>query len=185
MFGTIKRYLLIGIVMLLMVGCAASRKETKANQPASKSPKVNESFDPLSLNDDDITFNKPSEKQEAAQPVLLPGKPDTPVLVNRQIDGFRVQILSTKNIENATTAKQIAKEQFSDLGVQLYLDFDSPYYKVRLGDFKTREEAERALSVVRSQGYLKAWIVPAKVWTNPDLSAPADSTSMNPPNFEN
>jgi len=61
------------------------------------------------------------------------------------------------------------------------LEFDSPYYKVRLGDFHIREEAEEIREIVRSRGYPKAWIVKSKIWSNPEFPALEDSTEVDSP----
>jgi hypothetical protein len=118
-------------------------------------------------------------------PVYLPVEDSvnfkTALEENKQIDGFRIQLLSTKDLENATRAKAIAMEQFIDVRVKFYLEFDSPYYKVRLGDFHDREEAEEIREVVRSRGYPKAWIVKSKIWSNPEFPALDDSTEVDTP----
>jgi len=93
-------------------------------------------------------------------------------------------LLSTKDLENATRAKAIAMEQFTDVKVKFYLEFDSPNYKVRLGDFRTREEAEEIREIVRSMGYPKAWIVKSKIWSNPEFPSIEDSTVVNSPEFD-
>ena len=36
-------------------------------------------------------------------------------------------------------------------------------YKVRVGDFVTRADADRALATIRAANYADAWIVPSKV----------------------
>ena len=83
-----------------------------------------------------------------------------------------------------TRAKTIAAEQFSDIQVKFYLDFDSPYYKVRVGDFRSREEADNVREMVRSKGYPKAWIVKTKVWSNPIFTIETDSVQTEMPDIE-
>jgi len=102
-------------------------------------------------------------RETCSQPLL----PDS-VTVNVLTDGFRIQIFSTKDLEKAVAIKQIAIEQLESLNVKAYLDFDSPYYKIRIGDFLNQENAENSIGFIRSLGYPSAWIVPAKVWTNPE-----------------
>jgi hypothetical protein len=60
-----------------------------------------------------------------------------------KIDGYRVQIFydSGNNSKNRAFAK---KAQFLSQypGVGAYLSFQSPNYKIRVGDFRTRMDAE-------------------------------------------
>jgi len=54
--------------------------------------------------------------------------------------GFRLMIISTNNREEAIAAKTTVYANFPE--VQPYLWHQSPYYKVKAGNFKDRKEAE-------------------------------------------
>jgi hypothetical protein len=129
---------------------------------------LDESFDPLILDDEDITFS-----EEIIYPVEAEVKsPLTEIKtgiekVNVEIDGFRVQIFATKDIEAATIAKKEAEFAFTDDSVNVYIEFDSPYYKIRAGDYKNRKSAENFRETARQKGYSASWIVKTKVWSNP------------------
>ncbi|MCH5319045.1 MAG: SPOR domain-containing protein [Paramuribaculum sp.] len=61
--------------------------------------------------------------------------------------GFRIQIFSDNN---AKTAKNEARIKSRNVGshfpqYRTYVSYNSPYWRVKVGDFKTREEAESAL----------------------------------------
>jgi hypothetical protein len=45
----------------------------------------------------------------------------------------------------------------------VYLLFDAPVYKVRVGDFVSRYEAGQKLPDIVELGYRDAWIVPDKI----------------------
>lgn len=171
--------------MVLMLGCASSTPE-KAVSPESQSIlKLDESFDPFSLKDEDIVFPVPKQTKSRSEPSYLPVEENIPIenqfLENKLIEGFRIQLLSTKDLESATRSKAMVQERLSNLPLKFYLEFDSPYYKVRAGDFKTREEAESMRGIIRSRGYPQAWIVKTKVWSNPDFPAPSDSSAVSHP----
>jgi hypothetical protein len=178
-------YLFLIFGLLMIINCASSKKESTLPGAGSASEELDESFDPLSLDDEDIVFKEPPPVPVDETPLYLPVEDsvnfETAVAENKQIDGFRIQLLSTKDLENATRAKAIAMEQFIDVRVKFYLEFDSPYYKVRLGDFHNREEAEEIREVVRSRGYPKAWIVKSKIWSNPEFPVLEDSTEVDTP----
>ena len=45
----------------------------------------------------------------------------------------------------------------------VYLIFESPQYKVRIGDFTDREEAIRFCNLLRKESYPDAWVVKSNV----------------------
>jgi hypothetical protein len=173
------------LVLLVLFGCASSPKPVTSDATSSDSRKIDETFDPLSLKDEDIVFPQPKQLDKTEQPSYLPAEKTVPAeslqVENKQLEGFRLQLLSTKDLESATRSKAMAQEQFSDLQLKFYLEFDSPYYKVRTGDFKTRQEAESMRGIVRSRGYPQAWIVKTKIWSNPEFPAVEDSSQLSTP----
>ena len=188
MLTSFKRLLFLVVIIAVVGGCASSKKEQASSPDIDSRSRLDETFDPMSLNDDDLKFKEPEIKVNEESPQYLPIlelEEDTlRTPLNELIEGFRVQLLSTKDLENATRAKAIATEQFSDVQVKFYLEFDSPYYKVRLGDFKTRAAAEYTRELVRSRGYPKAWIVKSKIWSNPEFPVEEDSTLIDSPEFD-
>lgn len=93
--------------------------------------------------------------------------------------GFRVQVLLTQEIDRATATRDTLASEIPDEWV--YLTFDLPYYKVRVGNYLDRESAGRCVQRLVSLGYADAWIVPDKVLRNPPVPplrvAPPDTTS--------
>ena len=75
------------------------------------------------------------------------------------IDGFRAQVFATADREIAENAARVATER---LGLPSYVDLDGGVYKVRVGDFTTRPQADQALASIRRQ-YTDAWVVPSKI----------------------
>ena len=67
--------------------------------------------------------------------------------------GFRLMIISTNNRDEAISAKAKVYTYFPEL--KAYLWHQSPYYKVKAGNFKDRKEAEayqKRLNVYFSNG---------------------------------
>jgi hypothetical protein len=62
-------------------------------------------------------------------------------LALRNIPGFRVQVISTMNRNKATEAKARLMQLFPDYST--YLSYQSPYFRVRIGDFRSRDAAEK------------------------------------------
>lgn len=80
-----------------------------------------------------------------------------------EINGFRVQIFfdsgnNARNKANGVKAGFILKYPDADA----YLSFDQPYYKVRVGDFRSRLDAKRFEYLI-FKDYPNAFIVPDKI----------------------
>ena len=92
-----------------------------------------------------------------------PPAPDTlkaPAAADSTADGFRVQIFASSDRDVAGNAARVAEER---LGIAAYTDLEAGMYKVRVGDYVQRPDAEAALKTFRSHYYPDAWIVPARV----------------------
>jgi cell division septation protein DedD len=70
--------------------------------------------------------------------------------------GFRVQLVAAGSREDA---ERIAREARTRLAVPVYVEFESPFYKVRAGDFTDRAQALQLRDRARSYGYPEAWVV--------------------------
>ncbi len=74
--------------------------------------------------------------------------------------GFRVQIFSSSTRGSAEDAQIQARDQLARNDV--FIEFEPPYFKVRVGNFQTRNDAEILLMEVTKKGYETAFIVQAK-----------------------
>ena len=63
------------------------------------------------------------------------------MLALRNMPGFRVQVLSTIDRAKAMEAKSRLMQLFPDY--QTYLSYQSPYFRVRIGDFRDRQVAQQ------------------------------------------
>ena len=59
----------------------------------------------------------------------------------RTARGFRLLVINTNSRNEAIAAKTKVYTYFPEL--KAYLQYQSPYFKLRAGNFKTRDEAER------------------------------------------
>lgn len=83
--------------------------------------------------------------------------------VNQQVsiyDGFRIQIFSGNNRNNAEELKADFFKRFPNIGS--YLIYQQPYFKLRVGDFRNRFEAQQ-LYFQLMEAYGQAIIVPDKI----------------------
>jgi len=72
---------------------------------------------------------------------------------------YRVQIFTSRFLQEA---QQFRNELFGKFEQAIYMDFEEPYYKVRIGDFETAPAGEAFLNEVREMGYTEAWLVKIK-----------------------
>ena len=150
------------LLTILMLACAGTKEPVKKTIDSVPTSKYDESFDPLSLNDDDIVIN--SEKSTT----VTQNKAEDSATIEvekkkREVNGFRVQILATSNIETASLTEQEATDRFDKLEQNTYLLFEAPLYKVRIGDCLKRKEAGELREMALSLGYTGAFIVKTKV----------------------
>ncbi|MBQ0122637.1 MAG: SPOR domain-containing protein [Bacteroidales bacterium] len=70
----------------------------------------------------------------------------------RKIYGFRVRIYFN-NSQNARSGSQAVAEEFATLHPQMrvYRSYTSPYFKVTVGDFRTKGEAQRFADSIRGE----------------------------------
>jgi hypothetical protein len=61
----------------------------------------------------------------------------------RYVQGYRIQVINSPDRSKVFAAKAKVYEQFPDW--KPYLLYQSPNYKLRVGNFKTQEEAQDAL----------------------------------------
>lgn len=76
------------------------------------------------------------------------------------VDGYRIQLYSGTNREAAARVRAEANSYFPDR--EVFAFYDRPYFKVRIGEFYGRTEADRMLREVRIW-YTGAFVVPDRV----------------------
>lgn len=74
--------------------------------------------------------------------------------------GFRVQVLASTD---AAAAEQARADVESRLGYRAYVRFESPYYKVRVGNCATNEDCQRLQDQLRAAGFMTVWVVPETI----------------------
>ena len=76
------------------------------------------------------------------------------------IEGFRVQILAT---EELAKAEQLQKDLSNILNQNIYIVFEAPNYKVRVGNFIDRNKAEVFRKNILNKGYTSSWIIRTRI----------------------
>ena len=160
----------LGLAMLLvtLAGCAAHRG---GSGPGTRQPPpLDESFDVLSLGVEQLPLPEQPVPSGGRDTSFVSAVESTRVdtsAAEEMVPGYRVQVCATPDEATARAYYHDALMKFLDQGV--YLRFDSPYYKVRIGDCKSRFEAEELQKRVQKAGFPDAWVVRTRVYANPDL----------------
>ncbi|RKZ34383.1 hypothetical protein DRQ33_02305 [bacterium] len=74
--------------------------------------------------------------------------------------GYKIQIFSTLQQDEA---EKVAQEIGEKLDEKVYIEFNPPYYKVRIGNCSNSDDAEELLAQIKKLGYPNAWIVRARI----------------------
>jgi len=127
-----------------------------------QSGEIDESFDPDSLHEPVLEW-----------PVILfPGdkieKKETSTITDTTEEGYRVQVISTQDFD---VADSLAEELAPLFDNEVYITFDPPNYKVRVGNFQYRSDAEKAESELKRMGYRTAWILLTRIRVYPANSS--------------
>lgn len=95
---------------------------------------------------------------------------------SRGMQGFRVQIYTASgNRSKLLTDRVKAEFDTKHPGMQSYITYDEPYYKLRVGDFRNRIEAQQFLRKISSD-YIYAIVVVDRI-NLPKLSIDGEETT--------
>jgi len=76
--------------------------------------------------------------------------------------GFRVQILTTTQLDSANSVKNLVQNILNSSSFQsqkVYIVYEPPNYKVRVGDFERLQDASLMRKFLIEKGFKYAWIV--------------------------
>ena len=155
---------------LWMTGCGGQREATHESSadPGATLRTFEADFDPSSLDPIPGTPARTAHPDSAAVANGQSGAPSpTPT---ETVQGFRVQVYSTTNIDEANARKAALEEAIPQ--ERVYLEYDPPAYKIRAGNFLTRYDADRFVRFLSDKGFTGAWAVPQRVLINPPTIPP-------------
>lgn len=161
------RIIALAVVMATMVwGCAGSKKTqvtTEEDGRFRNFEKMDEAFDPATLNDDVTDQIIADEAETSAPDVQSTPIESSATQEDSVVTGFRVQLVQTTDPE---IAKNVQTDAILKFDYDVYRVFDAPFYKVRVGDFINWYEAEKMQKLAVERGFKEAWVVRTKVNVN-------------------
>ena len=159
------------------LGFAAAPSDSAAPARKEKLSTFEKSFKPSEYDTDIELIHK---KENQARPIVDVPVESFTVAEPDTVQGFRIQVFASNNYEEATAVRNTLNLELPAQWV--YMVYDAPTYKVRVGDYTNRADANLAVDGFIDRGYKGAWVVPDRVVANPPpkpaAPPPPDSTSI-------
>jgi len=146
----------IVVLILLSFACLLAQ-ENIAPQDESFDPGVLKE-PPLPMLDNTLIYEVVTDLKPLAKPPVN-NAADSIVYIEKM--GWKVQVFSTSDYFLADSIYHEIRSKFGDSTVEKV--FNLPYYKIRIGNCATREEAERLLVRAQELGYRDAWVIRTQV----------------------
>ena len=115
-------------------------------------------FDPNKLNDPELNWPiiiNPINSEDVSN--KKESNLDSTFIV---VEGFRVQLLATRD---RFSAERFQSELEKIYNKKIYIIFEAPNYKVRIGNFIDRKSADNFRKKLSNNGYPTAWIIRTKI----------------------
>lgn len=140
-----KRFAFIVLMLMLSFGLTAETIQQEFLLPSKvRKPYKHKEFKSILFSDDEVFVKDPDQMNKEFI----------------EVSGYRIQLISTQNLAEAITIKAEADSLFS---LPVYVDFEPPNYKVRIGNYSTNEEAISMQYKLQQRGFKFAWVVPSKI----------------------
>jgi hypothetical protein len=78
-------------------------------------------------------------------------------------EGFRIQCFASSQIDRIRSEQ---KQLETKVKYPIYVVFNAPYYKLLVGDFARRTDADAALAKLKEMGYGDAWVARSRININ-------------------
>lgn len=174
----ITRWPALTFLTLSIIGCAGQREAAQGSgaDPAASLRAAEADFNPSSL---DPAPGTPARTVRPDSAGTTNGHSGAPAAGQTEtVQGFRVQVFSTTNFDEATAKKAALEEAIPQ--ERVYVEYDPPAYKIRAGNFLTRYDADRFVRFLSDKGFTGAWAVPQRVLKNPPPPPPRPPESKTP-----
>ncbi|MDT3697026.1 MAG: hypothetical protein ROY99_11625 [Ignavibacterium sp.] len=169
-------YSFVLVLYFVLVSCSAStgsRYENENNRVNNDKHKSTTQKDEEKLNEDfditpyktKITIAEKKTTESVSDEIWFTYKSNSNEAKKKTIvgsaDGFRVLILITDDIDEANQVR--SEIYFSNKSEEVYIDFEPPFYKVKMGDFDSERNANELRFKLNQQGYLEAKVIKDKI----------------------
>ena len=84
--------------------------------------------------------------------------------VDGLVKGYRIQVIISENQEDLIEIKDNLEKVIKE---KIYIQFELPNYKLRVGNFSSRKKAELYRNEIARLGYRSAWVIPTLIELDP------------------
>ncbi|MDD3803250.1 MAG: SPOR domain-containing protein [bacterium] len=128
------------VSLLLIVAFAGCTKKAKTNEP---------------IKQDQIVVVEEQPDTQQLEVIEEPIKTETNTNLSNQNE-YKVQLFATYDEAKATKVRDEAAPKFTQ---DVYVDYVAPYYKVRIGHFTNKDDADKVRDLAKEKGYNDAFTV--------------------------
>ena len=122
----------------------------------------------LVYSQDNVDFISPSDFNDRKLDlpnIILPNFNDdseysNSVNMDGLIKGYRIQVIISENQEDLIEVKNNLEKVIKE---KIYIQFELPNYKQRVGNFSSRKKAELYRNKMVRLGYRSAWVIPTLI----------------------
>lgn len=164
------KILLVFLAILFSLGCSSARQQSEGTEQEAKRGKLQDYEKTFNPSDYDPKVEDIIQQLLDAERLGTDSASSVPSVVPDTVHGFRVQVLSTSDIEEANHLHDSISVMLPNEWV--YVVYQTPYYKVRIGDYLSRIEANQMSTFLKEKGFMDAWIVPDRVLRPPPPKSP-------------
>ena len=119
----------------------------------------------LVYSQDNADFISPSDfsdRKPDLPDIILPNFNDesdysNSINVDGLVKGYRVQVMISENQEDLIEVKDSLEKLIQE---KIYIQFELPNYKLRVGNFSSRKKAELYRNKIARLGYRSSWVIP-------------------------
>ena len=122
----------------------------------------------LVYSQDNADFISPSDfsdRKPDLPDIILPNFNDdsdysNSIIVDGLVKGYRVQVMISENQEDLIEVKDSLEKLIQE---KIYIQFELPNYKLRVGNFSSRKKAELYRNKIARLGYRSSWVIPTLI----------------------
>jgi len=121
-------------------------------------------------NSDFISPSDFSDRKPDLPDIILPNFSDddsdysNSMNVDGLVKGYRIQVIISENQEDLIEIKDNLEKVIKE---KIYIQFELPNYKLRVGNFSSRKKAELYRNEIARLGYRSAWVIPTLIELDP------------------
>ncbi|MEL7834757.1 SPOR domain-containing protein [Fodinibius sp. Rm-B-1B1-1] len=180
MFRTFWITILLTIAVGLLISCKSTEETTQEQDKPIVTEEETSDSEAIALLDNtrsQLNHVYLTQKQDIPE-IYLKADSSKEEINRNPYDGFRIQILSTRKVEYADSVansfRMWADTTITGYSADAYVSFRQPYYKVHIGDFQQRNQANQFSRLIKPK-YPDAWVVHDRI---EPANVPADTATF-------